>query len=224
MPLARACYTARVIPYGALLFDMDGLMVDSEPAWFELQSEFAGARGGTWNTDLARRCVGGGLVNALRVMHETFGFEVDVERDMATMMDMFVARVDRLELKRGLLDLLNAACAGNVPCAVASSSSRRLVDATLNRFGIRDRFGAIVTGDAVARPKPAPDIFLEAGRRLGAPPAACVVLEDSLAGVRAGRAANMYVIAVPEAADDAFAGLADAVVPDLSFAQRLLSL
>src|SRR5580658_4087745 len=131
---------------------MDGLMVDSEPAWFELQSEFAEARGGTWN----------------------------VERDMATMMDMFVARVDRLELKAGLTDLLIAARARRIPCAVASSSSRRLVDATLNRFGIHDRFDAIVTGDAVARPKPAPDIFLEASTRLGIPPAACVVLEDSL--------------------------------------------
>lgn len=213
-----------MIPYGALLFDMDGLMVDSEPAWFELQSEFAHARGGSWNADLARRCVGGGLVNALRVMHETFGFAVDVERDMATMMDMFVARVERLELKSGLLDLLDAARARSIPCAVASSSSRRLVDATLSRFGIRDRFAAIVTGDAVGRPKPAPDIFLEAGRRLGTPPPACVVLEDSLAGVRAGRAANMYVVAVPESADDAFAALADAVVPDLSAARKLLAL
>jgi len=78
--------------------------------------------------------------------------------------------------------------------ALASSSPRRLVEATLARFGFRDRFDAVVTGDCVARPKPAPDIFLEAARRLGLPREGCVVLEDSLAGVRAASAAGMRVI------------------------------
>jgi HAD superfamily hydrolase (TIGR01509 family) len=213
-----------VFGYGALLFDMDGLMVDSEPAWFDLQREFAEARGGTWTGELAHRCVGGGLVNALRVMHEAFGFSVDIERDSAVMVDMFVARVERLALKRGCLELVDAARERNVPCAVGSSSSRRLVEATLSRFEIRDRFETIVTGDCVVRPKPAPDIFLEAGARLGLAPNACVVLEDSLAGVRAGRAAGMYVIAVPETPHDAFATLANAVVPDLHAARSLLAL
>jgi beta-phosphoglucomutase-like phosphatase (HAD superfamily) len=213
-----------VFGFGGLLFDMDGLMVDSEPAWFDLQREFAQTRGGTWTTELAHRCVGGGLVNALRVMQEAFGFRVEVERDSATMIDMFVARVGRLALKRGCLELVDAAREQKVPCAVGSSSSRRLVLATLRRFEIENKFDAIVTGDCVARPKPAPDIFLEAGVRLGLAPGACVVLEDSLAGVRAGRAAGMYVIAVPETTHGAFAALANAVVPDLHAARSLLGL
>lgn len=206
----------------ALLFDLDGLMVDSEPAWFDLQREFVAARGGTWTSELARRCVGGGLVNALRVIEQAFGFAVDVDRDSAWMMDAFVQRVDRLELKAGCLELVDAAGARGLGRAVASSSTDRLVRATLERFGLRERFDAIVTGESVARPKPAPDIFLEAAARLGARPSECVVLEDSLAGVRAGRAAGMRVIAVPEGEAAGFGDWADAVVSDLHAARGVL--
>jgi beta-phosphoglucomutase-like phosphatase (HAD superfamily) len=107
---------------------------------------------------------------------------------------------------------------------VASSSAKPLVEATLARFGLRDRFAAVVTGSCVARPKPAPDIFLEAARRLGASPEACVVLEDSVAGVMAARAAGMRAIAVPEHDAQRFAGLADAVVADLHEARAMLRL
>jgi HAD superfamily hydrolase (TIGR01509 family) len=107
---------------------------------------------------------------------------------------------------------------------VASSSARRLVLATLGRFGLIERFDAIVSGDSVARPKPAPDIFLLAASRLGVGPSECVVLEDSLAGVEAARAAGMRVVAVPERIDERFAALADAVVTDLHEAQTLLGL
>lgn len=208
----------------AILFDMDGLMVDSEPAWYDLQREFVEARGGVWSAELAHRCVGGGLVNALRVMGEAFGFPLDVDRDSASMIDEFVARVDRLALKPGCLELIDAAERHDLRRAVASSSARRLVEATLNRFGLRECFDAMVSGDCVARAKPSPDIFLEAAARLGVEPAACVVLEDSLAGVRAGRAAGMSVIAVPETAHPEFAALAHAVVPDLHAARALLQL
>jgi HAD superfamily hydrolase (TIGR01509 family) len=110
-----------------------------------------------------------------------------------------------------------------VPRGLASSSARRLVEATLDRFGVREHFDAVVTGDCVAHPKPAPDIFLEAGRRLGVAPPSCVVLEDSESGVRAARAAGMQVIAVPESHPEAFEALADAVVPDLHAVRELLA-
>ena len=111
-----------------------------------------------------------------------------------------------------------------MPRAVGSSSARRLVEATVGRFGLLGRFGAIVTGDDVPHPKPAPDIFLEAARRLGVEPGACAVLEDSLAGVRAGRAAGMRVVAVPERPPtEAMSALADVVVRDLREADALLS-
>ena len=213
------------LPCRALLFDMDGLMVDSEPLWFEVEREFARARGGDWTEAQGTACIGKGLANTLRVMHASFGFPVDLERDAAAIVELFVARVAELELKPGFEELLAEACSKGVPRALASSSARRLVEATLARFGLRERFDAVVTGDCVAHPKPAPDIFLEAARRLGVTADDCVVLEDSLAGVRAARAAGMRVIAVPEtAATEELTSLAQAVVDDLHEARALLGL
>jgi HAD superfamily hydrolase (TIGR01509 family) len=199
-----------------VLFDMDGLMVDSEPLWFEVEREFARRRGGDWTEELATACIGKGLANTLRVMSETFGLTVDVERDADEILGLFAARVGELQLKPGFAELFDRAETHGAPRALASSSARLLVHAVLDRFGLRDQFDAVVTGSCVVHPKPAPDIFLEAARRLGVPPAECVVLEDSLAGVRAGRAAGARVIAVPEhPAPEEMAALADAVVGDL---------
>jgi beta-phosphoglucomutase-like phosphatase (HAD superfamily) len=203
------------IDCGALVFDMDGLMVDSEPLWFAVEREFARRRGGDWTAELALTCVGQGTPHTLRVMQATFGFEVDVVRDARTVAEMFVARVEELALKPGFPELLEAGLAAGLPCALASSSARPLVEATLRRFGVRARFAAVTTGDDVERAKPAPDVFLLAAERLGVAPRACVVLEDSMAGVRAARAAGMRVVAVPERDPARFAGLADAVVADL---------
>ena len=200
-------------------------MVDSEPLWFALQSDFVVERcGGEWTAAHGHACAGGGLANALRIMERAFGFAVDIERDCAWMMDAFVARIDRLEMKTGLVELLDAAKERAVPCAVASSSTRRLVGATLDRLGLQSRFAAVVTGECVAHPKPAPDIFLEAAARLGVSASACVVLEDAVAGVQAARAAKMRVVAVPERDAAPFAGLADAVVANLHEARSLLGL
>lgn len=207
----------------ALLFDMDGLSVDSEPLWFRVEREFARERGGDFTEAMAERCVGRGMAHTLRTMAATFGFPVDVERDAADVVDRFIARVGELALKPGFMELLEHAAARGVPRAIASSSARRLVDATLERFGVRARFDAVVTGDCVEHPKPAPDIFLEAARRLGVAPPDCVVLEDSESGCRAGRAAGMGVIAVPESDPARFHALADAVLVDLHGARGLLS-
>ncbi len=213
-----------VIAARALLFDMDGLLVDSEPLWFRVQGDFVRARGGRWTREEADRCTGRGLANALRVMGEQPGVSIDVERDTAAILDAFAGRVRELELKAGCLDILALASERRVPRAVASSSARRLIDAVLGRFDLLGAFDAVIPGEAVSRPKPAPDIFLAAADRLGVPPPDCVVLEDSLAGVEAARAAGMRVVAVPEKPDDRFAAIADAVVADLHVARGLLQL
>jgi HAD superfamily hydrolase (TIGR01509 family) len=215
-----------VIPCKGLLFDLDGLMVDSEPVWFEVQRAFIRERGGEWTVELARRCVGGGLANALRIMGDAFGFTPDLAAHGQAMTDAFVDRIATMALKPGCRELVEAARARPVPCAVASSSTRRLVEATLTRFGLLDRFDAVVTGDSVPNAKPAPDIFLRAASLLGVPPDACVVLEDSILGVRAARAAGMAVIAVPEDGGHVpeFAAEANAVVRDLHAARALLAM
>jgi sugar-phosphatase len=209
----------------ALLFDMDGLLIDSEPLWAEVEADFARARGGEFTAAHAQACVGRGLVHTLEFMSATFGFPVDLARDTEDIVGRFLARTPDLALKRGARALLDEA-AGRVKIALGSSSSRRIVAASLQAVGVAASFEVVVTGDDVARTKPAPDIFLECARQLGVRPSECVVLEDSLAGAQAGRAAGARVIAVPEPATDEapFRRFAYAVVPDLVAARRLLSL
>lgn len=199
-------------------------MIDSEPLWFDLQSNFVRERGGEWTPELASRCAGGGLDNSFHVIERALGIVLDIAQERALMSNAFVDRIGCLALKDGCLELVAAAIRHRLPRAVASSSTTRLVHATLDRFGLRPHFGAVVTGDCVARPKPAPDIFLEAAARLAVDPSDCIVLEDALTGVTAARAAGMRVIAVPERSAPSFAERADFVVPDLHAALRLLGL
>lgn len=204
---------------------MDGLLVDSEPLWFEIERGFCRDRGFDWTDAFAAACVGRGLGATLAAMGERFGFAIDPDRHGAEVVDGFIARVVDLSLKPGAGALLDAA-RGAVPLALASSSPRRLINAVVDRFDLRPRLAAIVSGEEVARPKPAPDIFLRAAAALGVPPARCAVLEDSLAGATAGRAAGMIVIAVPEGPWEGrgFEAVADVIVPDLHRALAWLEL
>jgi HAD superfamily hydrolase (TIGR01509 family) len=206
------------------VLDMDGLMVDSEPLWFLVEGAFAAGRGGVWTPELAHACVGRGTAFTLRTMSATFGFPVDVVRDTEAIMDAFLLRVGELKLKPGCVALLDAA--QGLPLAVASSSPLRLIRAVLDRFALTARFAAVVSGESVASPKPAPDIFLRAAAALGVAPDRCAVCEDSLAGATAGRAAGMFVIAVPEGPleNRGFEAVADRIVPDLLAARASLTL
>jgi len=209
----------------AIIFDMDGLLVDSEPLWAAVEADFARARGGDFTAEHARRCVGRGLESTLTMMATTFGFAIDRERDAREIIDRFLERAGELTLKPGARELIDAA-GTRVPLALGSSSASRLVRAVLDAVGVSTCFAVVVSGDDVERLKPAPDIFTKCARDLAVQPAVCVVLEDSIAGVRAGRAAGMRVIAVPEEAphDPAFAREADAVANDLFEARRRLRL
>jgi sugar-phosphatase len=204
---------------------MDGLMVDSEPLWFQVERAFAEERGGEWTHELALRCTGRGTPFTLRVMSETFGFPVSVAQETAEIIDAFIRRVGELALKPGCLELLDEA-RGKVPLAVASSSPRRLIHAVLDRFDLRPRFAAVVSGEEVRAPKPAPDIFFRAAADLAVAAANCAVFEDSLAGATAGRAAGMFVIAVPEGPwlDRGFEAAAHRIVADLFAARAAIAL
>lgn len=206
----------------AVVLDMDGLMVDSEPLWFEVERAFAADRGGVWTLAHGLAATGRGLPTTLAMMHEAFGLPLDIERDTAVIQGAFIDRVGELALKPGCLELLSAAAA--LPLAVASSSPLRLIRAVLDRFALTDRFQVIVSGESVAHPKPAPDIFLRTAALLGVDPARCAVLEDSLAGVTAGHAAGMFVIAVPEGPPEGrgFEAVASVIVRDLFEARRAL--
>lgn len=184
----------------AVLWDMDGLMVDSEPLWTAAEQELARALGGTWDAEVKARIVGTRLDVAVPTILGYFGAEATPERVATTaawllgrMVELFAR--DDLPLLPGVRSLLAALAAERVPMALVSSSYRVLVDAVL--AGGVGPFAVTLAGDEVEHGKPAPDPYLRAAQRLGVDVTRCVVLEDSPAGVASGEAAGCAVVAVP---------------------------
>lgn len=200
-------------PPTALIFDMDGLLIDSEPLWADVEREYAEGRGAVWTDEDARGNLGQGIAATLMRMSTMFGFTVDIERDKRWILDRFLERRAELRLKPGARELLDVWHPR--PVALASSSPRPLIVAALTATDVLQRFPIVVSGEEVARPKPAPDIFLEAARQLQVSPEACLVLEDSVAGVTAACAAGMPVVAVPE--DTSRQTELEALTPYLAF-------
>ncbi len=207
---------------GALIFDFDGLILDTETVTYETVSEIFVEHGEVldlawWHSILGN----GGHPHWSEVLAQQLGRPVDREALTALRAERRTTILDALPVCAGVVDLLDAAEAGDVPTAVASSSPSDWVDGHLTRLGLRDRFRRVVTRDDVggdgARTKPAPDLFLLAARALGVAPARCVVLEDSPNGVAAARAAGMTVVAVPGPMTATLDfGAADLVVPSLT--------
>jgi len=206
----------------ALIFDLDGLLVDSEPIWFEVEGGFLADLGHTWTRQEADACMGQGTPNTLRIWRERHGVDVDIERDTERIIDRMIARADGMKLQAGALSLLDRAKGENCRMAVASSSPRRLIEAVLEAKGIRSFFEVVVSAQEVPRPKPAPDVFVRAGELLDVPMKSCVVLEDTLAGTRAGIDAGARVIAVPSVPSAALNALATWVLHDLGEAIDVL--
>jgi HAD superfamily hydrolase (TIGR01509 family) len=186
----------------AVLFDMDGLLIDSEPLWTVAEEELARDLGGSWDEQLKAQIVGTRLETAVPMILRHYGVPADETtvastsaRLLARMVELFA---DRLVLLPGAQELLLALHGAGVPTALVSSSYRRLVDALLGQ-GVGP-FALSVAGDEVVHGKPHPEPYLVACQRLGVDPADCVVLEDSPSGVASGEAAGCAVVAVPSVA------------------------
>ena len=181
----------------AVLFDMDGLLVDSEPLWFEVERAVMARLGGQWGEADQRALIGGSLdrtVSWLLAKAAAPASREDVARWLvAEMAALILAR--GLPLQPGAGPLLAALDAVGVPCALVTASSRAIMDAVLTVTGLS--FDVTVCGEDVRRGKPDPEPYLLAAARLGVPAAGCVVLEDSPTGIAAARAAGCPVIAVP---------------------------
>jgi len=202
VPAAPPAIGARV-PVGrstvrAALFDLDGLLVDSEPVWSVAEAEIMAWLGGPWNAGVKAACLGRPIEVSCRELVRIAGSTVDPaavqRRLLARMVDLF--RAD-LPWRPGARELLDALAARGVPLALVSSSYRVLVGAALETVG-EYRFAATVAGDEVLHGKPHPEPYLTAARRLGAEPSACVVFEDSPTGLAAGEAAGCYCVVVPD--------------------------
>ncbi|MCS6843537.1 MAG: HAD family phosphatase [Caldilineales bacterium] len=184
----------------ALLFDMDGLMFDTERLVLAAWRQAVVEAGYPARDEVFLECVGRNAEATDQVVRAAYGPDFPLETVNRRTNQVIWQRINRegVPLKPGLLPLLDYLEAQGVPRAVASSTERPIVERLLAQTGLRSRFAAVVGGDEVPRSKPAPDIFLLAAQRLGVEPARCLVLEDSEPGARAGLAAGMAVVVVPD--------------------------
>jgi HAD superfamily hydrolase (TIGR01509 family) len=197
--------TVPVLP-AAVLFDMDGLLVETEHLWYAAEIEVMTSLGAGWGPEHQAALVGGPLEYAVSYLVEHAGGGHDHDAVMAllvTSMERQV-RTEPVHWRPGARALLDALDAAGVPCALVSASWRSIVDAVgdalLHEVG-HGVFRTTVAGDEGERTKPFPDPYLLAAARLGVDPAHCVVLEDSHTGTRAGLAAGAFVVAVPSLVD-----------------------
>ena len=184
----------------AVIFDMDGLMLDTEPLAARAWHDAAAALGVTFDHALTARLTGRNFVDCsvLIRMHYPADYPVDaLLGGWHAAYDAIVAR-DGLVRKPGVLELIAWLEARGIPRAVATSTRRDRAETKLAMTALLPHFHALVGGDEVARGKPAPDIYLEAARRIATPPSQCLVLEDSEPGVRGALAAGMTPIMVPD--------------------------
>ena len=182
-----------------VVFDLDGVVVDSEQVWDDVREQLAKERGGLWHDGAQAAMMGMSSPEWSSYMHDEIGLPEPPEEINAEVVRRMLGRYrERLPLIDGAVDAVRR-LAPEFRLGVASSSNRPLIAAVLERAGIAELFGAVVSSEEVPAGKPAPDVYLEAMRRLGAEPDRTAAVEDSSNGIRAAHAAGMRVIALPNA-------------------------
>jgi HAD superfamily hydrolase (TIGR01509 family) len=181
----------------AVVFDMDGVLIESEEVWDAVREAYVRERGGRYDDEIQRAMMGMSSHEWSRYLHETAGVPDEPEEINAEVVRrMLDAYREQLPLFDGAVDAVRR-LADRYPLAVASSSNRPLIDTVLDVAGLTQYFRATVSSEEVPRGKPAPDVYLEAARRLGVEPDRCAAVEDSHSGIRSAKAAGMLVIAIP---------------------------
>jgi HAD superfamily hydrolase (TIGR01509 family) len=181
-----------------VVFDCDGVLLETEPRWTVVETELFRRYGREYSHEDKMQLVGtglGGTGSQFETMLDQPGRAQDLLEELIELAAADFARgVDPMD---GAVDLVDELRRAGRPMAVASNSFHRLVDLALNGSALRDGFDIVVAADDVEHPKPAPDLFLEACRRLGVDPTEAVAIEDSVPGVASARAAGLYVIGIP---------------------------
>ena len=184
----------------AVVFDLDGVILDTEELWDEVREELARERGGRWSDRAQADMMGMSSGEWSRYMHEVVGLsEAPEEINREVVRRMLDGYEELLPLIDGAVDAVRRIGA-RWPLGLASSSNRELIDRALEVSGLAPLFRETVSSEEVARGKPAPDAYLEAARRLGVEASRCAAVEDSANGIRSAHAAGMRVIAIPNRA------------------------
>lgn len=208
-----------------VIFDMDGLLVNSEPVWAMVEDEVVSRRGFALHADIRNQFIGMRMRDFWDGVKRAYEFAEPVEVFIDEVTSNMVVTIPiHATAQPGANELLAYLAERRVPLALASSSPMAIIEAVVGHFGWRGYFQHLVTGDEVPNGKPAPDIFLEAARRLGADPARCLVLEDSRNGARGAVAAGMTCYAVPDVSHGGsnFEGITPHVFADLHAVREAL--
>jgi len=183
----------------AVVFDLDGVLIDSEQVWDEAREQLANERGGHWHPEAQRDMMGMSSPEWSRYMHETIGLPEppdEINREVVERLPAIYR--DHLPVIAGAREAVER-IAARWPLAVASSSNRELIELVLELLGVAHLFETTVSSEEVAHGKPAPDVYLEAARRLSIDPTNAAAVEDSHNGILAAKAAGMCVLAIPNA-------------------------
>ena len=184
-------------PVAAVVFDLDGVLIDSEPVWEEVRRAYVAEHGGRWRPDSQQRLMGMSTPEWAAYLANALGVDRPPEVVAGDVLERMAERYRQgPPLLPGAVDAVGR-LAARWPLGLASSSSGQLIELVLEASGLAGRFGATVSTEEVAHGKPAPDAYLEVAARLGVDPNACAAVEDSSNGVRSAAAAGMRVIAIP---------------------------
>jgi HAD superfamily hydrolase (TIGR01509 family) len=202
----------------AVVFDLDGVLVDSEQVWDDIRKKYVIAKGGRWTDRAQRDMMGMSSVEWSHYVAEELGVDEtpeQISKDIASRVgDVYREALPLLPGARKAVERI----AERWPLAIASSSNREIIDLVLEAADLGSYFKATVSSEEVGAGKPAPDVYLEAAGRLGVDASACAAIEDSHNGIRSAKSAGMRVIAIPNThypPDDQSLALADVVLPSL---------
>ena len=181
----------------AVLWDMDGTLVDTEPYWIEVEYELVAEHGGTWSMEHALNLVGNDLLVSGEYIRRHGGVDLPASEIVDRLLDGVISRInDRVPWQPGAVELLAALGAAGVPCALVTMSYERFVAPVLEALPA-GTFATVVTGDRVAVGKPHPEPYLRAAAELGVDPGACLAIEDSNTGAKSAVAAGCTVLVIP---------------------------
>jgi HAD superfamily hydrolase (TIGR01509 family) len=212
-------------PVKAALFDMDGLLIDSEAVYIKAMQAAARTFDREMSLDFCHSMIGIPRAECNVMIQEFYGEGFDLEEFRgvysANVRQLMEARIP---IKPGVIELLDFLAARGLPCGVATSATRDTAESHLGRAGLLPRFAAVTTRDDVERAKPFPDIYIKAARRLGVAPENCIAFEDSSPGLTAAHAAGTMAIMVPDILQpsDEVRAKCLHIAPDLVAAGRLL--
>ena len=197
---SRARHVAKLQAVSAVIFDLDGVLLESEQVWSAAKRRLSVERGSTWTVGAERDMLGMSSGEWSRYMREELRVPLEPSEISASVAELVASRYRKdLPLIAGA-DSAVRTLANRHPVGLASSSNRQTIDLVLELAAWQDRFSATTSSEEVAAGKPEPDVYVETARRLGVSPGSCVAVEDSEVGIRSGRAAGMAVVAIPNRA------------------------